>query len=40
MTTLPLAVIEKPSSFEIMIWLVLVLIVLDDDDNDAEKNIS
>lgn len=36
MTTLPLAIIEKPNSFEIMTCLVLILIVLDDDDNDAE----
>lgn len=36
MTTLPLAITENPSSFEIMSRLVLILPALGDDDNDAQ----
>lgn len=36
MTTLTSTIIEKPNFFEIMSWLVLVLIVHGDDDNDAQ----
>lgn len=39
MTTLPLAIPENPSSFEIMSTLVLILPVLGEDDNDAQGEV-